>query len=272
MRPSAELEWKPRLGRRGRPGARPCLWKSGGGVRRAERPPLAASALQSDPAPMLPGRTWARTPAGCDVRAQVPITPNGRPRGDRGWVPLNRTLSLGDPAVTPLQAPHSASGVHMTLPPRASDRRGPYLPSWRKGPVHVKQAEDALLPAGALRGHSHGCSSACPPESRDAAARAAQGRGQMGRGPGGAELGETASVGRPGCATRGGRVRGVVSAGGGGSGRSVGGAWADLLVRMILIVPGGEGAWSRAEQSPARRVGLSQPMRRRGRGRAGNEG
>lgn len=75
----------------------------------------------------------------------------------------------------------------------ALEPRGPYLASWREGPVHVKQAEDALFPAGALDGDCHGCSSARqalslqpPPGSRAT---------EAGRGRGGAS-----------CAARGGAV------------------------------------------------------------------
>lgn len=75
------------------------VWKPGGGVGMEARPPLAASLLplESDPAPMLPCRTWERTLGGCDVGVRVPITPKGRPRGVRGRVLLHPTLSLGGP-------------------------------------------------------------------------------------------------------------------------------------------------------------------------------
>ena len=76
-------------------------------------------------------------------------------------------------------------GVPVTPPTGASERAGSYLASRREGPVHVKQAEDALLPAGALSGDCHGCSSRRPAETEAGAAGAAWERGRTGRGLGG---------------------------------------------------------------------------------------
>lgn len=73
-------------------------------------------------------------------------------------------------------------GVRVTPPTGSSERVGSYLASRREGPVHVKQAEDALLPAGALSGDGHGCSSQSPAETKDGAAGAVRDRGQIGRG------------------------------------------------------------------------------------------
>lgn len=73
-------------------------------------------------------------------------------------------------------------GVRVTPPTGDSERAGSYLASRREGPVHVKQAEDALLPAGALSGDGHGCSSRRPAETMAGAAGAAWDRGRTGRG------------------------------------------------------------------------------------------
>lgn len=95
--------------------------------------------------------------------------------------------------ITWLPAPRRITGARVTPGGELPNRPRPlYLASWREGPVHVKQAEDALFPAGALDGDSQGCNSArqaLSPQRPAGVARAAE----VGRGRGGA-----------GCAARGG--------------------------------------------------------------------
>lgn len=101
---------------------------------------------------LLPHSSRAGAPG-----AQDPVTRVGGPRSRVHPTRSSRALR-GHGA----EAARSASECHEgSLRPS-----GPYLASRREGPVHVKQAEDALPPARALRGDRHGCSSERRADSR----------------------------------------------------------------------------------------------------------
>lgn len=148
-------------------------WRRG---RSGGRPPLAASSLQNPTqlrcfrAERGHGRfgvvTWA---SGCPSFPAV-----GQGVSGAGYCCIPHSVS--GVRVTPLQSPPQASGCPCDIPDRRFRTSKPYLASRREGPVHVKQAEDALLPAGALSGHSHVCSSASPAEFAGCGRRAASRR------------------------------------------------------------------------------------------------
>lgn len=199
-----------RPGRRGRPGAGPGSWRRKEG---REAPARRLRPPEPDTAPLLPGRTRARSPAGGGARAQVPSLPVGapHPRAARARLPLNRTLGLGGRGgrargVRPRRGPHSASGVHRTLPTRASGRPGP---TWRAGvrvpstsnrqrtrsrlraPSAVTAMAAAAPRAGAAPGRSRG---AGPPSGGGACE--GRGRGQAGHAERGAGKGRGLTEGR----------------------------------------------------------------------------
>ena len=174
--------WEPRLRRRGRGGGVvPRQTWRGRGLGPCSQ--LLPSGIRPIPLALMQ-RTWARMlgGGGCDVGNQEGPFPAGSPG-------VSGAGCCGSPRTVPgcLGSRRCKSlirllGVRVTPPTGSSERVGSYLASRREGPVHVKQAEDALLPAGALSGDGHGCSSRSPAETKAGAAGAARDRGQDRRG------------------------------------------------------------------------------------------